>query len=66
MRDVAAVEDDSAAAHPMRAGDRPQERGLPGSVRAYQRKRLALSDLERDIAHRVQQAVPCLYSVDRQ
>ncbi len=52
-----AVEDDAAGGRPVRAGDRAQERRLAGAVRADERDRLALGDLERDAAHGRQQPV---------
>ena len=56
--ETSAVADaDRAAAVLDQAHDRAQHRGLAGAVRAEQRHRLALPDVEADVAHDVEPAV---------
>ena len=50
----------------VRTGDRAQERRLAGAVRPDERERLALLDLERHLAHRLQQAVTGVGALDRE
>ena len=50
----------------MRAGDRPEKRGLAGAVRADERDRLAGLDGKRDAAHRLELAVARLEPLDRE
>ena len=58
VRDVGSGEDDPAAARPVRPGDRAQQRRLPGTVRADDCERLAVGDVQRHLADRLQKAVP--------
>src|SRR5262249_59298500 len=64
--DVGAVEEDPPAGGPVRAGDRPEQGRLAGAVRADQGQRLALLDVQRDLAHRLQQPVPGVDRLDPQ
>ena len=50
----------------MRAGDRSEQRGLAGPVRADQRDRLAWLDRKRDAAHRLELAVTRFEPFDRE
>jgi hypothetical protein len=45
-------------------GDRPEERGLAGTVGPDQGHGLALLDVQRNFAHRLEQAVPAIELLD--
>ena len=57
LRDVAALEDDPAAARALDAGDGVDERRLAGAVRADDAEQLAGADVERHAPERRRRAV---------
>src|SRR5256885_1774530 len=62
--DVCTIHNDASALRPVCAGDRAQQRRLAGAVGADERNRFPLSDLERNTADCLQEAVAAVQLLD--